>query len=398
MARLKYTNLLMTEDSAPFAKKVYKCLRRLMRDAYNNLKLSSDEREDIRHFLDNGTSLLTVEMEKFNNRELKPKIAGNVRGRDVQLIHSFAGYDGEPDPNIGYMKLFLIHDALWRAAVNTITDVMPYIPYLRQDRKDEPRAPISAEGLASLTQTSANTKLSRVLTVDLHAAQEQGFYKVPLDALDAIPVFAQYIKKLGINESELTIVSPDAGGVPRAKKLAEALGLSASEIAMIVKERPRPGESSTLYVVGNVKKNVIEIDDLLDTGGTVIQGAKALRERGAKDVYVCATHAVLSPRNGERAEDRIKNAGIKTIVTDTIPRPPEYYESNKEWMGLVSMAPFFADAIFRTQRGESSGPLFRADYVGGLYEKFLKGPTASEEEKLTECEILRMPGNAGTLS
>jgi len=373
MARLKYMTILRTTDNQDLAEKIYSGIRKLVKEDYDSMKLGDEESRDVKYFLANN-KLGTVEFKRFPNNELKSRIIDSVREMDTYFIHAFSGYDSELDPNIGYIKLFLAHDALWRASPRSIVDVLPFVPYLRQDRKDEPRVPISADCFANLTKVSAETKLTRILTLDMHANQEQAFYKVSSDAFGSVNIFAYCINHTKLDKSKMTIVSPDAGGVPRAKILRDALKLSGSNLAMITKERPEAGEASVLYVVGNVKEISVIVDDLIDSGGTVIKASEALRERGAKEIYVCAAHAILSQKDNKKAEEKLLDAGIKLITTDTISRKPEYYKKNKDWMTCISVAPFFADAIYNTQLGRSSTPLFDAEYVSKLYSKF------SEEE------------------
>lgn len=276
----------------------------------------------------------------FSNGEIRVNIEESVRGCDVYLVQSLSN---PVDHHI--MELLIMIDALKRASAGRITAVVPYFAYARQDRKTRPREPISAKLLANLiTVAGAN----RVLTMDLHAGQIQGFFDIPVDPLQSSPILAEYIKNLNIEDG--VVVSPDVGGVARARSFASRLHLP---IAIIDKRRPVPNESEVMYIIGDVKGKVcIVIDDMIDTGGTLIKGAGALLEEGALEVYACATHPVFS---GNTVES-LKNSRIKkVIVTNTI-KLDESQIFDK--IVVLSVAKLFAEAIERIYNNKSVSELF----------------------------------------
>ena len=276
----------------------------------------------------------------FSNGEIRVNIEESVRGCDVYLVQSLSN---PVDHHI--MELLIMIDALKRASAGRITAVVPYFAYARQDRKTRPREPISAKLLANLiTVAGAN----RVLTMDLHAGQIQGFFDIPVDPLQSSPILAEYIKNLNIEDG--VVVSPDVGGVARARSFASRLHLP---IAIIDKRRPVPNKSEVMYIIGDVKGKVcIVIDDMIDTGGTLIKGAGALLEEGALEVYACATHPVFS---GNTVES-LKNSRIKkVIVTNTI-KLDESQIFDK--IVVLSVAKLFAEAIERIYNNKSVSELF----------------------------------------
>ena len=241
----------------------------------------------------------------FSDGEIMIEINENVRGRDVYIIQSTCA-----PTNNNLMELLIMTDALKRASAATITAVMPYYGYARQDRKAAPRTPITAKLVADLI-TSAG--VDRVVTIDLHAGQIQGFFNIPVDNLYAAPVILEYLKTRFTGE-EVVMVSPDAGGTERARAFAKRLECT---LAVIDKRRTGPNVAEVMHLIGDVRgKTAIILDDMIDTAGTLTQAAKALKENGAKAIYACATHGVLSGP----AIERINNSDIEEIVlTDTIP-------------------------------------------------------------------------------
>ncbi|MGB9715215.1 MAG: ribose-phosphate pyrophosphokinase [Thermodesulfovibrionales bacterium] len=279
---------------------------------------------------------------KFSDGEIMVRINENVRGTDVFVIQPTC-----MPVNRNIMELLLMVDALKRASARRITAVIPYYGYARQDRKVQPRVPISAKLVADLI-TAAGT--SRVLTVDLHAAQIQGFFNIPVDNLYAAPVLLDYVRGNYTHE-ELVIVSPDAGGVERARSFAKRLQCS---IAIIDKRREAMNVSEVMNVIGEVKnKDTLILDDMIDTGGTTTQAAGALKEKGARRVVAACTHAVLSGS----AVDKVNNSVIEElIVTDTIP-----FDSKKEQckkLTVLSIAPLLGEAIKRIHEESSISSLF----------------------------------------
>ena len=276
----------------------------------------------------------------FSDGEIQVKINESVRGADVFLVQPLCY-----PVNDNLMELLIMMDALKGASAHRITAVVPYYGYARQDRKVRSRDPITAKLVADLI-TAAGA--DRVLTMDLHAGQIQGFFDFPVDHLMAVPILAEYFNKMGMED--LAVVSPDLGGVTRARELANRLGAS---IAIIDKRRPEPNVAEVMNIIGSVKgKTVIMTDDIIDTGGTITLGAQALLERGAKTVYACCTHPVLSGPAIERIE---KSCIKELIVTNTIPlREDKKIDKIK----VLSVAPLFAAAINRIHENLSVSTLF----------------------------------------
>jgi ribose-phosphate pyrophosphokinase len=277
---------------------------------------------------------------RFSDGEISIAIDESVRGADVFVIQPTCN-----PVNENLMELLILIDALRRASAWRITAVIPYYGYARQERKTRARDPISAKLVANLI-TAAGA--DRVLTMDLHAGAIQGFFDIPVDHLTAIPILADYFK--GLNLKELVVVSPDVGGVIRARNLAERLG---AEIAIIDKRRPAPNVAEVMNIIGEVEgKTVIMVDDLIDTAGTICLGAEALKEHGARAIYACCTHPVLSGP----AVERLKAAPVEEIVVcNTIPVP---LEKNIPKLRHLSVAPLLGEAIMRIHRDESVSTLF----------------------------------------
>ncbi|MDD5454649.1 MAG: ribose-phosphate pyrophosphokinase [Candidatus Ratteibacteria bacterium] len=293
--------------------------------------------EEIAEYLD--TPLSPMEITNFVDGEIFLKILENVRGTDAFVIQPTC-----PPVNDNIMELLLIIDALKRASARRITAVIPYYGYARQDRKTEPRVPISAKVIANLLTVAG---ASRVLVIDLHVGQIQGFFDIPVDHLFAAPVIIEYIKKKRL--SDLTIVSPDPGGVERARAFAKRLEAS---LAIVDKRRPERNVAELMHIVGDIeKRNVIIVDDMIDTGGTVIQAAEAIKKGGAKDVYVCSTHGVFSKDSRERLE---KSVLKEIIVTNTIPQK----QSGHNKIQVLSIAPLLGEAIKRIHNESSVSSLF----------------------------------------
>lgn len=262
--------------------------------------------EDICRYLD--VRLATAKVGKFLDGEIEVKLGENVRGRDVFIIQSTY----PPAENL--LELLLMVDASSRASAKRITAVIPYFGYSRQDKKDEPRVPISSKLVANLlSKAGAN----RVLTMDLHAAQVQGFFDIPVDHLYSTPIIVEHFKHFGLKD--FVIVAPDVGGAKRAEGIARRMGNL--PLCIINKRRPAPDVASVMSVVGEVDgKNAIIVDDIISTGTTIINGALALKQKGAKKVYCYCTHPILAGN----AVEKIENSGLeKLFVTDTIPLKQE---------------------------------------------------------------------------
>jgi len=282
------------------------------------------------------------ELRRFSDGEVFAEISESVRGSNVFVIQSTC-----PPTNEHIMELLIITDALKRASARAITAVIPYYGYARQDRKVQPRAPISAKLVADLVTTAG---ISRVVTVDLHAGQIQGFFNIPVDHIYATPVFIEYIREK-FNKDDMVIVSPDAGGMERARSYAKILDAG---LAMTDKRRPNPNEAEIMNVIGDVSgKDVILVDDLVDTAGTAIQAGKALLREGAKSATLCCTHGVLS---GSAIERITKSDIVEVIITDTIPPSQQAVACGK--VKVISIANLLGEAIKRIATGESISSLF----------------------------------------
>jgi ribose-phosphate pyrophosphokinase len=289
-----------------------------------------------------GVALGKAVVETFSDGESKVEIKENVRGRDVFVLQSTSA-----PGNDNLMELLLMLDAFKRASAKRITAVIPYYGYARQDRKVVPRVPISAKLVADLITTAG---ASRMLTLDLHSGQIQGFFDIPVDNVYATPVLLQHLRKQ-LNHNEVTIVSPDAGGVERARAFATRLDAS---LAIIDKRRGGPNVVAEMNIIGEVKDQVaVLLDDMVDTAGTLTMAADALSKEGARKIIGCCTHAVLSgPAIG-----RIKESPLEElIVTDTIPLRAEARECGK--IKALSVAHLIGEAIRRTHEEESISSLF----------------------------------------
>ncbi len=279
---------------------------------------------------------------KFSDGETGVSIEETVRGNDVFLVQS----TNNPC-NDNLMELLIMIDAFKRASAGRITAVMPYYGYARQDRKVQARDPITAKLVADLITTAG---ADRVLTMDLHAAQIQGFFNIPVDHLLGIPVLAAYYKKKEFDKEKTVVVSPDLGSVARTRKFAEKLNLP---LGIVDKRRPEANKAEVMNVIGDVKgKTVIMLDDMVDTAGTIVKAAEALKKLGAVEIYVCATHPILSGN----ATENIKHSPITEFVfTDTIPIPEEKMADN---IKVLSIANIFAQAIERIYEDQPVSTLF----------------------------------------
>ena len=289
------------------------------------------------------SKLVNSSIRNFSDGEIYVEINENIRGNSIFIIQSISS-----PANDNLMELLLCIDALKRSSAKNITAVIPYFGYARQDRKVVPRTSISAKLVSNLiTKAGAD----RVVTVDLHAGQIQGFFDIPVDNLFSTPIFARHAKKK-IKSKNLICVAPDVGGTERARALGKLLNVG---LAIVDKRRPKPGQSQVMNVIGNVKdKTCIIVDDIIDSGGTIINAAKALKDRGAKDVYVYITHGVLS---GD-AVKKINNSVIKNLViTDTIDNL-EKVKSAKN-IEVLSIFGLMGEAIKRISNSTSVSDLFK---------------------------------------
>ncbi|MEO1330261.1 MAG: ribose-phosphate pyrophosphokinase [Pseudomonadota bacterium] len=298
-------------------------------------------------------SLADARVERFKDKEIFVEIFDNVRGEDVFIVQPTSN-----PANDNLMELLVMIDALRRSSAYRITAVVPYFGYARQDRRTAARTPISAKLVANLiTMAGAD----RILTMDLHAGQIQGFFDIPADNLFAAPVFALDIKHTFANLSHLTVVSPDVGGVVRARDLAKRID---ADLAIVDKRRPRPGEAEAMSVIGSVEGRVcVIVDDICDTAGTLVKAAERLKEEGAASVHAYVSHGVLS----DPAVERVTNSDLESLViTDSIdPRPDILAAPN---IRTVSIAPLLAQAILNVGNDTSVSSLFNEDEIAPIYE------------------------------
>src|SRR5580658_6120793 len=288
------------------------------------------------------TPLGEIVVKQFSDGEICVKIEESARGQDIFIVQPTCH-----PVNDNLMELLIMIDAFRRASAQRITVVLPYYGYARQDKKIKPREPVAARLVANLISQAG---ASRVLCVDLHAGQIQGFFDLPVDHLYAGPLIADYLMGEGLYNGNTVVVSPDVGGVARARALAEHLK---SPIAIIAKRRPEPYQVEIMEIIGDVNgKTCVMIDDMIDTGGSIVQGAEALMDRGAAEVHACCTHAILSAN----AVERINHSALKSlVVTDTIPLPM-HKQSPK--IKVLSVASLLADAILRIHEDNSVSELF----------------------------------------
>ena len=289
------------------------------------------------------SKLVNSSIKKFADGEIYIEINENIRGNSIFIIQSVSS-----PANDNLMELLLCIDALKRSSAKNITAVIPYFGYARQDRKVVPRTSISAKLVSNLiTKAGAD----RVVTVDLHSGQIQGFFDIPVDNLFGTPIFARHAKK-NIKGKNLICVAPDVGGTQRARALGNLLNVG---LAIVDKRRPKPGQSQVMNVIGNVKdKTCIIVDDLIDSGGTIVNAAKALKDRGAKDVYVYITHGVLT---GEAVKKIQKSVIKKLVITDTIDNVEKVKKAKN--IEVLSISALMGEAIKRISNSTSVSDLFK---------------------------------------
>lgn len=307
----------------------------------NGLKLiagssNMDLAERIARYL--RVELCDIELDRFGDGEIRAKINENIRGVDVFIIQS----TNPPAENL--MELLILNDTCFRASAERITNVIPYYGYARQDRKDQPRVPISAKLVAKLIDVSG---ANRVITMDLHSAQIQGFFDVQADNLFAAPVLLDYIRSKRI--PDLTIVSPDVGSVKMGRAFAKRL---AAELAIVDKRRSEKDRTEVLTIIGDVKgRNVVILDDMIASGGTLLNAAAKLKEKGAASIMACATHPVFS---GNACENLMKSQVSEVVVTNTLPFDPSCCPKVK----VLDVSGILGEAIHRIHSNESVSTLF----------------------------------------
>jgi len=289
------------------------------------------------------SKLINSSIRKFADGEIYIEINENIRGNSIFIIQSIS-----PPANDNLMELLLCIDALKRSSAKNITAVIPYFGYARQDRKVVPRTSISAKLVSNLiTKAGAD----RVVTLDLHAGQVQGFFDIPVDNLFCTPIFARHVKK-NIKSRNIICVAPDVGGTERARALGKSLDVG---LAIVDKRRPAPGKSQVMNVIGNVKnKTCIIVDDIIDSGGTIVNSAKALKDRGAKEVYVYITHGVLS---GEAVRNIQKSAIKKLVITDSIDNQIRVNKAKN--IEILTISNLMGEAIKRISNSTSVSDLFK---------------------------------------
>lgn len=293
-----------------------------------------------------GIPLSNCEIKRFADGEVQINIEESVRGHRVFVVQTTSN-----PVNENYMELLIMIDALKRASAESVTVIMPYYGYSRQDRKAAPRQPISAKLVANLLQTAG---ADRLVCFDLHAAQIQGFFDIPIDNFLALPLFGEYF--VSKNLDDVVVVSPDHGGAVRARKLAEILQ---APIAIIDKRRPRPNSAEVMNIVGEIEgKNCIIIDDMVDTAGTLAIVIKTLKERGAKEVYACCTHALLSGN----AIEKISDTPIKELVITNTVQLAE--EKNRPFVKQLSVAHLLAAGILAIAGDQPISDLFVYHHKG----------------------------------
>ena len=304
-----------------------------------------------------SVGLVDARVERFNDGEIFVEVFENVRGEDMFIIQSTSN-----PANDNLMELLIMADALRRSSAARITAVMPYFGYARQDRRTKARTPISAKLVANMIVAAG---IERVLTMDLHAAQIQGFFDIPVDNLYASPIFALDIMSQAADRSDLMVVSPDVGGVARARELAQRIG---APLSIVDKRREKPGEVAEMTVIGDVKgKRCLIVDDICDTAGTLCKAAEVLIENGATEVSSYITHGVLSGP----AVERITNSVMKELViTDSIEATPQVAACDK--IRIVPTAPMFAQAVLNIWNGTSVSSLFDHGTLEPIYEGLYK--------------------------
>jgi ribose-phosphate pyrophosphokinase len=276
-----------------------------------------------------------LEFTTFANGEVLPRIPHTVRGQHVFFLHALQ----HPDPNTAIMMMLIANDAIMRASASGMTLVLPYMSYLRQDRKDQPRVPITARLIADLIES--NRIVKGVITIDMHAEQEQGFFSIPVDNLSGAKVFTEHLQqKFHGAMADMVVLAPDFGGAVRNRRLALVLG--EIPVCILEKRRTGPNQAEVLAVIGEsiADKRVVIFEDMICSGGTALKVKDVVMGMGAREVYLCATHGIFS-----RGEKSFAESGIAVACTDSIPRSTEYYTDNP-WLTKVSIAPYLADAMY----------------------------------------------------
>jgi ribose-phosphate pyrophosphokinase len=311
--------------------------------------------------IDHRFRYVPLEVKTFSNGEKKVKITETVRRNDAYILYGLA----HPDPNNALMELMVAIDAAARASVRTITLVLPFIPYMRQDRKDESRAPISARMVADMLEMNAAVR--RILTIDMHVDQAQGFFRIPVDNLYGATIHSEHFKQKYAGQfDQLVVMSPDVGGVQRARRFRNKIDPSV-RLNIIDKQRKSAGEVDQMIIIGDdyIGRDVVLYDDMFDTCGTLILASSEITQRGARSVCAAGTHGIFSVSKGSSAEEKCKAAGLRVISTTSIARRAEYYRENEPWLTALPIDKLVAEAIYESSivGGSVSGV---SDRDGGM--------------------------------
>ncbi len=319
----------------------------------SNLSLAKGISKRVGLHIGDKINLVKARVERFSDQEIFVEVFENVRGEDMFIVQSTSN-----PANDNLMELLIIADALKRSSAKRITAIIPYFGYARQDRRTKARTPISSKLVANLLTESG---INRILTLDLHASQIQGFFDIPVDNLYASPLFAIDIRHHFSRDGSLMIVSPDVGGVGRARELAEKINI---DLAVVDKRRKAPGEINSMTIIGDVKdKNCILVDDICDTAGTLVKSAELLLEKGAKSVHAYISHGVLSGQ----ATRRISASKLSSmVITDTIEATQEVKKCKK--IRIIATAPLLAQAILNITHESSVSSLFSEKSLKPIYE------------------------------
>ena len=363
LSRLSDVVLLSSRSAEPHQKQLEGMIQKRVYKEFP--EPSSEEEEILAGIAEKNLHFCGRTIKQHNNQEFFTQINENVREKDVHLFHKFQ------DPNVDLVELLVIGDNLKRAGVKSTTLYVPFLPYMRQDKKDDGRVPITASGLFDWLFASMGQRLKRIVTFDLHAQQEQGYFDGPLDELSAIPEFAAYYREklkdsFKGEEKQVIVFAADAGGAKKAKKLARLLD---TQYQVFDKDRLAHGRAETKQLLGLdlSEKKAIIVEDMIDSGGSLVGEYETgkngpvqnLQELGA-EVYICATHAILSRKNSISAEERFRRAGVPVLFTDSIPERHEgYYQENKDWMNIFSLDYTLAKAFYCNQVGESISAFLR---------------------------------------
>lgn len=343
--------ILATDGSLPFAEQVY---------AHLCDRIKKELEIDDISFME---PLGYVKFEQFANGEVKPEIETNVRRSNVYVIHQFTPQDGRPDsgPHDGFMKLYILDEALRNSSPAEINYLLPFIPYLRQDRIDSPRAPITARRVLKMIADPDSRIMTRIVTFDMHAPQEQGFTSTMMDHLFSEPLYYEHFMATE-NPEDVTFVSPDAGGTKRTERFANLVGARYTSVQKSGRYAPNEADALGLanpeYVEG---KKVIITDDMVDTAGSAVKASKLVKNYGATSVEIYAPHPILSKdKHSAKAEDKLRAEDILLTTTDGLLRPQEYLLANADIIRVKSLTPLSARAVYEIQRPHGSvSKLFR---------------------------------------